>query len=81
MHFVVSELRPADSLALVSFSEEVTVDMPLGRVTPAGRRAASAAIDKLFPGGGTSLARGLSAGVAQLSAGGALGGGVRGSVG
>ena len=78
MHFVCGELRPADALSLVSFSEVATVDLPPTRMTAEGRVAAKAAVNRLFPGGGTDLSRGLVSGLEQLAA---SPGGVRGSVG
>jgi Ca-activated chloride channel homolog len=77
MRFVVDELRAADSLAITSFSEVATTALPLTRVTGPGRDAAVAAIDALHPGGGTSIAAGLAAGLAEVAATGtAKGGGI-----
>lgn len=65
MRFVVSELRAADSLAIASFAEDATTILPLSKVHEAGRAAAETAIAALHPGGGTAIAVGLAAGLAQ----------------
>lgn len=63
---VVDLLRDGDRLAIVSYAGDVTVEMPLTQVGPR-RHAFSRAVNRVLDGGGTDLAAGLQAGIAQLS--------------
>ena len=56
-------LRPEDRLALVTYSGEAQVVIPLGEVIP---EQASAAVDNMFPHGSTNLYNGLQEGFGQL---------------
>lgn len=63
---LVSLLGPEDRFALVSFSSEVRVDVPLSRSTDP--RAWTDTIARIEPGGGTGMVDGLAVGLGQAVA-------------
>jgi Ca-activated chloride channel family protein len=60
LHYLVDQLRPQDSVAIVAFDNEATVLREMTRV--ADRRRLHDAIDKLEADGGTNLGDGLVTG-------------------
>ncbi|MDQ3035980.1 MAG: VWA domain-containing protein [Myxococcota bacterium] len=58
-HALVDRLRATDTFALISYSDDATIDLRPARV--GNRRAAHAAIDRLEIGGGTNIDAALAA--------------------
>jgi len=56
-HEVVNHLQPNDRFALISYSDDASLDVAPRRV--GDRRAIHAAIDRLVPGGGTNIGAAL----------------------
>jgi len=59
----VQSARPADSIALISFSDSISLDQNLGT----DRNRILSRIDRLQPGGGTHLYDAVAAGVRMLA--------------
>eukprot|EP01018_Ginkgo_biloba_P025791 Gb_04078 [translate_table: standard] len=66
MSFVISNLSPADRLAVVAFSSTAKRVFPLKRMVPDGQRAARRVIERLLCTGGTNIAEGLRKGAKVL---------------
>lgn len=64
--FLVERLAPTDQLAVISFDDEVTLDMPPVEVGPA-RNGLNAAISAITAGASTNLSGGWLKGVEALS--------------
>uniref|UniRef100_A0A0D6QW45 RING-type domain-containing protein n=1 Tax=Araucaria cunninghamii TaxID=56994 RepID=A0A0D6QW45_ARACU len=66
MAFVISNLSPADRLAVVAFSSTAKRVFPLKRMVPEGQRSARRVIERLLCTGGTNIAEGLRKGAKVL---------------
>ena len=66
---LIARLSAADRFALVSYSDGVRIDVPLGPVTARMRGRATAVAAGISAGGGTNLGAGLQAGIDTLLSG------------
>lgn len=71
-HFV-NQLTDADTLAIVSYSDSVRVDLPAAKMTESMRRQALDAISRIRAGGSTNLSGGLFRGQEEVARGQATG--------
>jgi Ca-activated chloride channel homolog len=67
LHTLIDQLRPSDSVAIVTFNDEATVLRPMTRVERRGEL--HAAVDRLRAGGSTNLESGLVTGYQAARAG------------
>jgi Ca-activated chloride channel family protein len=65
--YLARRLAPTDELAVVTYDDEVRLELPLGRVGH-GQLALEQALDRIQPGGSTNLSGGWLKGVEQLRA-------------
>merc|ERR1719482_1283028 len=65
--FISKQLRPSDRLALVSYSDSATVDLPLRSMDTEGQLQCSQALEYLCAGGCTNLGEGLLWGLGELA--------------
>ncbi|KAF8412757.1 hypothetical protein HHK36_000727 [Tetracentron sinense] len=66
VQFVITNLGPADRLAIVTFSSTARRIFPLRRMSDTGRHNAVLAINSLVSAGGTNIVEGLKKGVRVL---------------
>ncbi len=64
---LVDHLEATDTLSVVSYSDDVRVDLPAGRLNDEHRTAALAAIAAIQPGGSTNLSAGLMRGHDEIA--------------
>lgn len=67
LSFICKQLRPGDRLALVSYSDHATVDMPLTLMDGEGQLQCSLVLETLSAGGATNLGEGLLWGLGELA--------------
>jgi len=63
---IINTLKPTDNFALVSYSSTATTCLSLTSMNEAGKRQASAELDKLTASGGTNLWDGLHKGMEEI---------------
>ena len=63
---LVEQLLPDDTLAIVSYSDDVRVDLPASKLGAAHREAAYDAIARMQPSGSTNLSGGLARGQEEV---------------
>lgn len=63
---LVAQLTDKDTLAIISYSDDVRVDLPASRIDASVKKQALAAIDKIRAGGSTNLSGGLFRGQAEV---------------
>lgn len=68
IHHLISRLGPDDRFALVPFSSDADVAIPLAPATPAARSAWSRVVEGIHAGGGTYMSTGLALGFGTLEA-------------
>jgi Ca-activated chloride channel family protein len=66
---LLAQLGPQDRFALVTYSDEARVTIPLSAVDEAQRRAWLAAVDAIQPDGGTNMSSGLDLGLDTIERG------------
>merc|ERR1719454_2733918 len=66
---VIHSLTPSDRFALVAYSSQATVKLPLTVMDDAGKASADAEVDGLRAGGQTNLWDGLHSGLQVLNEG------------
>jgi hypothetical protein len=66
--FMVKQMRSSDRFALVSYSNNASVALPLTLLDENGQAECEQAIDALVPGGQTNLGEGLLWGLGELAA-------------
>jgi hypothetical protein len=66
LKFIVTQLKPGDSFAMVTFDDIVDTNLPLCKMNSDGRATAQSKIEKIFAGGSTNLSGGLFAGLELL---------------
>ncbi|MBT9558806.1 MAG: VWA domain-containing protein [Myxococcales bacterium] len=63
---LVEQLLPDDTLSIVSYSDDVRVDLPASKLSAAQREAAYDAIARMQPSGSTNLSGGLARGQEEV---------------
>ena len=63
---LVSQLKEADTLSIVSYASDVRIDLSASRLTEDVRQTALDAISRIRPGGSTNLSGGLFLGQAEI---------------
>ena len=60
-------LRPSDSISVISFAEDVTIDFAMSPATPGTLSQARVAINELSPSGATNITGGLQTALTQIA--------------
>ncbi|MBI4818070.1 MAG: VWA domain-containing protein [Deltaproteobacteria bacterium] len=63
---LIERLSPNDLVSIVTYSTDVSLDVPLVMATPDQKARITRAIDQIYDGGGTNLSGGLERGLAEL---------------
>jgi len=66
LKFMLQQLKPQDSLSLITYETNVKVDIPLTQMTDANKAEATEIVEKIKDAGNTNLSGGLIAGLEQL---------------
>lgn len=67
MNFVLEQLRPGDSLGIVSFSNDARIVLPMTKMSPQGKTSAGQSINSLVASGSTNLSDGLFMALNQVT--------------
>jgi Mg-chelatase subunit ChlD len=68
----LESLRPSDSAAIIAYSSTATLNLPMTRMSNAGKNIAKAALKSLEPQGSTNIWSGLKMALDQLGDGGTI---------
>ncbi|MBI2378300.1 MAG: VWA domain-containing protein [Deltaproteobacteria bacterium] len=66
---LVERLAPSDTISIVTYSTDVSLDVPLVMASPEQKARILRVIDQIYDGGGTNLSGGLERGLQTLEAG------------